>query len=159
MPELFNGTQVTTIAESDRLALNVPSQSGSKNILWSAFKTLLTTLYVSLTGNQTIAGVKTFSSPPVVPTPTSDSHAVNRSYVNNGGAIRILTAVTIINGNAEIDLGQSTYNPKALIAIKDSDSYQILNSFAQWKFIQDGNYKLQIYNGGPELTGLTLYYL
>ncbi|MGQ2686999.1 hypothetical protein ACT6C0_09195, partial [Campylobacter coli] len=32
---------------------------------------------VALTGNQTIAGVKTFSSPVVVPNGTANTHAVN----------------------------------------------------------------------------------
>lgn len=43
---------------------------------------------VGLTGNETIAGTKTFSSPPVVPAPTLGTHAANRQYVldNAGGS-------------------------------------------------------------------------
>lgn len=37
---------------------------------------------VNLTGNQTIAGVKTFSSPVVVPNGTANTHAVNLSQLN-----------------------------------------------------------------------------
>ena len=37
---------------------------------------------VKLTGNQTIAGVKTFSSSPIVPTPTANTQAVNKAYVD-----------------------------------------------------------------------------
>ena len=37
---------------------------------------------VRLTGNETIAGVKTFSSSPVVPTPTTDTQAANKTYVD-----------------------------------------------------------------------------
>lgn len=37
---------------------------------------------VELTGDQTIAGTKTFSTPPVVPEPTADNHAVNKAYVD-----------------------------------------------------------------------------
>lgn len=37
---------------------------------------------VKISGDQTIAGTKTFSSPPVVPTPTSSSHAANKNYVD-----------------------------------------------------------------------------
>lgn len=37
---------------------------------------------VKLTGNQTIAGTKTFSSSPVVPTPTNATDAVNKTYVD-----------------------------------------------------------------------------
>jgi hypothetical protein len=38
--------------------------------------------YVALTGAQTVAGVKTFSSSPVVPTPTNATDAANKSYVD-----------------------------------------------------------------------------
>lgn len=37
---------------------------------------------VKLTGAQTIAGVKTFSSSPIVPTPASGTEAANKSYVD-----------------------------------------------------------------------------
>lgn len=39
--------------------------------------------YVELTGNQTIAGIKTFSSSPIVPTPTTATQAANKSYVDS----------------------------------------------------------------------------
>ena len=38
--------------------------------------------YVELTGNQTIAGVKTFSSSPIVPTPTTDYQVATKKYVD-----------------------------------------------------------------------------
>jgi hypothetical protein len=41
---------------------------------------------VELAGDQTIAGVKTFSSSPIVPTPTTDLQVVNKSYVDNAGS-------------------------------------------------------------------------
>jgi hypothetical protein len=53
---------------------------------WAAKKDLLKTyfdtLYVALTGDQTIAGVKTFSSSPIVPTPTTATQAANKTYVD-----------------------------------------------------------------------------
>jgi hypothetical protein len=39
--------------------------------------------YVATTGNQTIAGVKTFTSSPIVPAPTTGTQAVNKQYVDN----------------------------------------------------------------------------
>ena len=39
--------------------------------------------FVKLTGDQTIEDVKTFSLSPVVPTPTADTQAVNKQYVDN----------------------------------------------------------------------------
>lgn len=38
--------------------------------------------YVQTTGDQTIAGVKTFSSSPIVPTPTAETQAVNKTYAD-----------------------------------------------------------------------------
>lgn len=38
---------------------------------------------VHLTGNETVAGVKTFSSSPVVPTPSSSSQAASKGYVDS----------------------------------------------------------------------------
>jgi hypothetical protein len=43
----------------------------------------LNALYVALTGDQTIAGVKTFSSSPIVPTPTTATQAANKTYVDS----------------------------------------------------------------------------
>jgi len=45
---------------------------------------------VNLVGNQTVAGVKTFSSSPIVPTPTTDMQAGTKKYtddhINSGTA-------------------------------------------------------------------------
>lgn len=38
---------------------------------------------VYTTGNQTIAGVKTFNSSPIVPTPTTETQATNKKYVDD----------------------------------------------------------------------------
>ena len=62
------------------------------------------TLYntaVKLTGNQTIAGVKTFSSSPIVPTPTTGTQAANKDYVDNAtpaGTIITFASVTAPTG-------------------------------------------------------------
>ncbi|MFC8008939.1 hypothetical protein [Streptomyces cinereoruber] len=49
---------------------------------------------VHLTGNETVAGVKTFSSSPIVPTPTTSTEAANKTYVDSktGGDIAIVAA-------------------------------------------------------------------
>ena len=47
---------------------------------------------VKLTGNQTIADVKTFSSSPVVPTPTADFQVATKKYVD--GLVEIKTIAT-----------------------------------------------------------------
>lgn len=50
--------------------------------------------FVAKTGNQTVSGVKTFSSSPVVPDPTTSGQAANKAYVDAqiaGGASTTLT--------------------------------------------------------------------
>ena len=86
MPELFNGNIQTTINDNERFATNQPGQPGSNNILWSAFKTVLNGLYCRLTGTQTIAGVKTFTSSPQVPNPSGSNDAVNYQTLQGIGA-------------------------------------------------------------------------
>jgi hypothetical protein len=44
---------------------------------------------VKLSGNQTIAGVKTFSSSPIVPNPTNNNDATNKYYVDTLGATKV----------------------------------------------------------------------
>lgn len=43
----------------------------------------ISTLAVLKQGNETIAGIKTFSSPPVVPSPTANNQAAPKSYVDS----------------------------------------------------------------------------
>jgi hypothetical protein len=45
---------------------------------------------VKLTGDQTVAGVKTFSSSPIVPTPTTNTQASNKSYTDNTSFINAI---------------------------------------------------------------------
>lgn len=47
--------------------------------------------YVKLIGNQTIDDIKTFSSSPIVPTPTTDFQAATKKYVNDN-AVSLATA-------------------------------------------------------------------
>ncbi len=49
--------------------------------------------FVKLTGNQTIAGVKTFSSSPIVPTPTDNTQAANKAYTDLKVALSSLTGI------------------------------------------------------------------
>lgn len=55
---------------------------------------------VKLTGNQTVAGIKTFSSSPIVPTPSSSTQAANKSYVDSvGGGTTNNNTFNITGGN------------------------------------------------------------
>ena len=70
-----NATGKTTPVDADELALVDSADSNTlKKLTWSnlkaTLKTYFDTLYVALAGDQTIAGIKTFSSSPILPTPT-----------------------------------------------------------------------------------------
>lgn len=62
--------------------------------------------YVALTGGQSVAGVKTFSSSPVVPTPSGATDAANKGYVDsyawNKTADTIASNETWVNGDSNI---------------------------------------------------------
>jgi len=58
---------------------------------WSAFDTIILLgadtpqfldLFVAQTGDETITGIKTFSSSPIVPTPTTGTQAANKAYAD-----------------------------------------------------------------------------
>lgn len=49
---------------------------------WVANDKALDSAVVHKTGNETIVGVKTFSSSPIVPTPTTGTQAVNKDYAD-----------------------------------------------------------------------------
>lgn len=79
-------------------ATNTNSAPTDVNANWKRIITVeslatLLTGYVSTTGNETIAGVKTFSSSPIVPTPTTGTQAANKAYVD-ANAGEIITAGT-----------------------------------------------------------------
>ena len=57
--------------------INGVAFDGSDNI------TVVDSTKVALTGNQTIADVKTFTSSPIVPTPTTDTQVANKQYVDS----------------------------------------------------------------------------
>lgn len=87
----------TTPVDADTVGLIDSADSSIlKQLSWAnikaTLKTYLDTLYVALTGNQTVAGIKTFSSFPVTPSsaPTTDYQAANKKYVDDnagGGGI------------------------------------------------------------------------
>ena len=49
---------------------------------------------LNLAGNQTAAGVKTFSSSPIVPTPTTSLQAATKGYVDAHGTVQVVNTQT-----------------------------------------------------------------
>ena len=80
-------TAKTTPVDADLIAIADSTSSFSlKKLTWAnikaTLKTYFDTLYLALTGAQTVDGVKTFSSSPIVPTPTSNTQVANKAYVD-----------------------------------------------------------------------------
>jgi hypothetical protein len=69
----------TTPDDLDRISILDSDDASLKYVYFANLKTWLTTLYVALTGNQTVAGVKTFSSDPIIPDEAYDATAWNGS--------------------------------------------------------------------------------
>jgi len=76
------------------------------------------------TGDETIAGIKTFSSSPIVPAPTTDQQAATKKYVDDNAGGGSLPA-----GGAEDDLliKQSATDGDA--AWEDSDTHKIRKTY------------------------------
>ena len=84
---------------------NTNSEPADVNANWKRIITVesLTTVlnsYVKNTGNETIAGIKTFNLSPIVPTPTDGTHAVNKDYVDSKSTLSI---GAILNGYTIFD--------------------------------------------------------
>ena len=73
---------ITKISSADGTGVTELVVPESGELATKAYVDGLNSTNVKLTGNQTIAGVKTFSSSPIVPTPTAGTQAVNKDYVD-----------------------------------------------------------------------------
>ena len=89
----FNGTswvlnkdvEISNVNDLQNQLNNRYTKSENDNLLAE-----LDTKTVKLTGNETIAGIKTFTSSPIVPTPTTDFQVATKEYVDSradGGGI------------------------------------------------------------------------
>lgn len=95
---------------------NTNSEPTDTNANWKRIITIesLTSLlagYVALVGDQTIAGIKTFSSSPIVPTPTTGTQAANKDYVDS---VSTLDINTLTNKTTPVDADE--------LVIADSDT-------------------------------------
>ena len=74
--KIATGNSATSTKLYTPVKINGVSFDGSSDI------TVSDATAVKLTGDQTVAGVKTFNSSPVVPTPTTDYQVANKKYVD-----------------------------------------------------------------------------
>lgn len=72
---------------------------------------------VKLSGNQSIDGIKTFTSSPVIPTPTTASHAVTKGYVDSavGGASASMPGLYNVGAAPYNAVGNGTTDDRAAI--------------------------------------------
>ena len=90
-------------------ATNTNSEPTYANANWKRIITVesLTTVldgYVATTGDQTIDDIKTFTSSPIVPTPTTDFQVANKEYVDDSiSNIPTLSIGAILNGYTIFD--------------------------------------------------------
>ena len=93
-------------------------------------------LFVQLTGNQTVDWVKTFSSSPLVPTPTTDMEATTKKYVDEGLANKANdNAVVKLTGNQTItwdNLFTWKFNAKVIWPEGFLINWQIVTSVNSW---------------------------
>jgi len=97
---------------------NVDNTSDAAKPVSSATQTALNakatdSAVVHNTGAETVAGVKTFSSSPIVPTPTSNTQAANKSYVDGVAASGAPDATSSVKGVLQLtgDLGGTAASP------------------------------------------------
>jgi len=159
-------TAKTPMVGADEMPLWDSITQRLRKITWTnilaSIKTYTDGLYVALTGNQTVAGVKTFSSFPVTPSaaPTTDYEVANKKYVddtsggggtpggsdtevqfNDGGVFEGDTEFTWNKTTKVLHLGPSDRGVRLLGADGDVDIYAP----------DSGNpaYILHSYNGVP----------
>src|SRR5690349_11162716 len=81
---------------------------------------------VHLTGNETVAGTKTFSASPTVPTPTSDGHAATKLYADGKvSSARQVIAGTGLTGGGDLSADRTlavSYGVAAGTATQGNDS-------------------------------------
>jgi phage-related tail fiber protein len=94
----ITGNSATATKLQTARLINGVEFDGSANI------TVSDNTAVKLTGNQTIAGVKTFTSSPIVPTPTADFQVANKKYIDDSiSNIQTLPIGAILNGYTIFD--------------------------------------------------------
>lgn len=81
---------------------------------------------VALTGNETIGGIKTFSSSPIVPTPTTDFQTATKKYVDDnaggGGSITVQddSGTPSVSSVTTLQFLTGVSNPSAGVALVDN---------------------------------------
>ena len=125
---MFDTTSAVISNQNSITTLNskVTANQNSINTLNSkvaGLESSVSTGVVNLTGNQTIAGTKTFSSPVVVPDATADTHAVNLAQLHTKANWNTVVNLT---GNQTI-AGVKTFSAVPVVATQPTNANQVAN--------------------------------
>ena len=106
---------------------------------------------VKKTGDQSIAGVKTFTQPLTIPTPTANTNATTKEYVDNRIKKRILT-ITNTAGNTYIIQPTSGYEIISVMVgrKRTAEGYYFFNyqSSLNFQLFMDTNGAYKLYTEG-----------
>jgi len=95
--------QIEPVASSDLVGITdisdtTQSDNGSsKKATMTQVGAFMATLFTSKTGNETIAGIKTFTSSPIVPTPTTDMQVATKKYVDDNSGTGTVNVVQTVS--------------------------------------------------------------
>lgn len=88
----FGGTATSPQVVATHLAAALPLAQGGTGSTTQNF--------IDLSTGQTVAGIKTFSASPIVPTPTTPTQAANKSYVDANGGAAVGSTAALALGSA-----------------------------------------------------------
>jgi hypothetical protein len=129
-------------------ATHLPTQQSAKAYIDAAIAAL-SALCAKLAGDQTVAGVKTFSSSPIVPTPTTDYQASTKKYVDDTALPGDASAgnYCIVGFPGTVDGGGGGYNKAIEIKLDRGGEFRINFEMASGV---GGSLYVRVYrNGSP----------
>lgn len=130
--DVLNDEEKTTPNDTDVFALwDTVRKKVTRANIKATLKTYFDGLYVALTGNQTIAWIKTFSSFPVTPSsaPTTDYQTANKKYVDDS-IIPVYQHLEGVSVDTAITASDKTIVSKSLdwIAVGDIVEAEIIGN-------------------------------
>jgi len=174
--DIHNKTAKTTPVDADEfMTADSTSAWSLKKISWASIKTTLKTyfdtLYLSLIGNQTIAGIITFTTSPIVPTPTTSGNVITMDNIiqktavgigygtGSGGTVTQATSkstsVTLNKPTGQITMNNAPLAGGASIVFALNNSLITLNDTITVTSTGLGqNYKVSAYLASAGLVGI-----
>jgi hypothetical protein len=140
------GTATNHAVRADRTISTTNGITGGGNLTTNRTLSLDSTV-IRTTGNQTLGGTKTFSSPVVVATPTSSTHATTKAYVDSAAqsSLYLISSDTRSDNIEPQNHGRSVradFRSNSTDGLSDGGSYHGVISFRPYGSATD-------WTGGP----------